>query len=132
SLICVPMTSKGVTIARKLDKMGMHSSDTAQIYFDNVRVPKRNRIGEEGHGFTYQMIQFQEERLWGAAACLKAHETIIEETIAYTRQRKAFGQSILDNQTVHFKLAEMQTEVELLRSLIYRAGEALIAGAIDQ
>src|SRR6185312_11057971 len=104
SLICVPMKTKGVTIARKLDKMGMRSSDTAQIFFDNVRVPKRNRIGEEGKGFTYQMVQFQEERLWGAAACLKAHEFIISETIEYTRNRKAFGKSILDNQTVHFKL----------------------------
>ena len=74
SLICVPMKSKGVQVARKLDKMGMRSSDTAQIFFDEVRVPKRNRIGEEGMGFTYQMVQFQEERLWGAAACLKAHE----------------------------------------------------------
>jgi len=128
SLICVPMKSKGVQIARKLDKMGMRSSDTAQIFFDNVRVPKRNRIGEEGKGFTYQMVQFQEERLWGAAACLKAHEFIIAETIEYTRSRKAFGKSILDNQTVHFKLAEMQTEVELLRALIYRAAEALVAG----
>ena len=128
SLICVPMKTKGVEVARKLDKMGMRSSDTAQIFFDNVRVPKRNRIGEEGHGFTYQMVQFQEERLWGAAACLKAHEYIIAETIEYTRNRKAFGHSILDNQIVHFKLAEMQTEVELLRALIYRAGEALVAG----
>src|SRR4029079_3711009 len=128
SLICVPMKAKGVTVARKLDKMGMRSSDTAQIFFDNVRVPKRNRIGEEGKGFTYQMIQFQEERLWGAAACLKAHEYIINETIEYTGQREAFGHSILDNQIVHFKLAEMQTEVELLRALIYRAGEALVAG----
>src|SRR4249919_584884 len=128
SLICVPMKSRGVQVARKLDKMGMRSSDTAQIFFDDVRVPKRNRIGEEGQGFTYQMIQFQEERLWGAAACLKAHEFIISETIEYTRNRKAFGKSILDNQTVHFKLAEMQTEVELLRALIYRAAEALSAG----
>ena len=128
SLICVPMKSKGVQVARKLDKMGMRSSDTAQIFFDEVRVPKRNRIGEEGHGFTYQMLQFQEERLWAAAACLKAHETIINDTIEYTSNRKAFGQSILDNQTVHFKLAEMQTEVELLRALTYRAAEALIAG----
>ena len=128
SLICVPMKTRGVEVARKLDKMGMRSSDTAQIFFDNVRVPKRNRIGEEGKGFTYQMIQFQEERLWGAAACLKAHEFIIAETIDYTRNRKAFGQSILDNQVVHFKLAEMQTEVELLRSLIYRAAEQLVAG----
>jgi len=128
SLICVPMKSKGVEIARKLDKLGMRSSDTAQIFFDNVRVPKRNRIGVEGQGFTYQMIQFQEERLWGAAACLKAHEATIAETIDYTRNRKAFGQSILDNQTVHFRLAELQTEVELLRALIYRAAELLVAG----
>jgi citronellyl-CoA dehydrogenase len=128
SLICVPMNSKGITVARKLDKMGMRSSDTAQIFFDDVRVPKCNRIGEEGQGFTYQMIQFQEERLWGAAACLKAHELIINETIEYTRNRKAFGGSILDNQVVHFKLAELQTEVELLRALIYRAGEHLVAG----
>ncbi len=128
SLICLPMKSKGVQVARKLDKMGMRSSDTAQIFFDEVRVPKRNRIGEEGMGFTYQMVQFQEERLWGAAACLKAHEFIINETIEYTGNRKAFGKSILDNQVVHFKLAEMQTEVELLRALVYRAAEALIAG----
>jgi citronellyl-CoA dehydrogenase len=128
SLICVPMQAKGVTVARKIAKLGMHSSDTAQIFFDEVRVPKRNRIGEEGHGFTYQMLQFQEERLWAAASCLKAHELIIAETIAYTRQRKAFGQSILDNQVVHFRLAELRTEVELLRSLVYRAAEAMIAG----
>jgi citronellyl-CoA dehydrogenase len=128
SLICVPMKTRGVQVARKLDKMGMRSSDTAQIFFDDVRVPKRNRIGEEGQGFTYQMLQFQEERLWAAAACLKAHEFIIAATIEYTRDRKAFGQSILDNQVVHFKLAEMQTEVELLRALTYRAAEAMIAG----
>jgi citronellyl-CoA dehydrogenase len=128
SLICVPMKEKGVTVARKIEKLGMHSSDTAQIFFDDVRVPRRNRIGEEGLGFTYQMMQFQEERLWAAASGLKAHEYLIAETIAYTRQRKAFGQSILDNQTVHFRLAELQTEVELLRSLIYRAAEAMIAG----
>jgi len=128
SLICVPMKTKGVTIARKLDKLGMRSSDTAQIYFDEVRVPKRNRIGEEGLGFTYQMVQFQEERLWGAAACLKAHERSIHNTIEYTRNRIAFGKPLLDNQVIHFRLAELQTEVELLRSLVYRAAEALVAG----
>ncbi len=128
TLICVPMKSKGVEVARTLDKLGMRSSDTAQIFFDDVRVPKRNRIGEEGHGFTYQMIQFQEERLWAAASTLIALETVINDTIEYTRQRKAFGRSILDNQTVHFRLAELATEVELLRSLVYRAGERLIAG----
>lgn len=128
SLICLPMKTKGVEVARKLDKMGMHCSDTAQIHFTDVRVPKRNRIGEEGKGFTYQMLQFQEERLWGAAACLKANERTIEETIEYTRQRKAFGKPLLDNQVIHFRLAELKTEVELLRSLVYRACEAYIAG----
>src|SRR3569832_693681 len=128
SLICVPMKSKGVQVARKLDKMGMRSSDTAQIFFDDVRVPKRNRVGAEGEGFTYQILQFKEERLWAAAACLKAHEYIINETIEYSRSRKACGRSILDNQVVHFRLAELQTEVELLRALTYRAAEALIAG----
>ncbi len=128
SLIIVPMKTRGVNIARKLDKLGMRASDTAQIFFEDVRVPKRNRIGEEGRGFTYQMLQFQEERLWAAAACLKAHERTINETIEYTRGRMAFGHSILDNQTVHFKLAELQTEVEMLRALVYRAAEALIAG----
>ena len=128
TLICVPMKSKGVEVARTLDKLGMRSSDTAQIFFDDVRVPKRNRIGEEGRGFTYQMIQFQEERLWAAASVLISLETVIDDTIEYTRQRKAFGRSILDNQTVHFRLAELATEVELLRSLIYRAAESLVAG----
>jgi citronellyl-CoA dehydrogenase len=128
SLICLPMKTKGVQVMRKLDKLGMHCSDTAEIHFTDVRVPKRNRIGDEGKGFTYQMLQFQEERLWAAAACLKAHERTIEDTIAYTRERKAFGKPLLDNQVIHFRLAELKTEVELLRSLVYRACEAYIAG----
>src|SRR5262247_2966849 len=107
SLICLPMQSKGVQIARKLDKLGMRSSDTAQIFFEEVRVPQRYRIGEEGQGFRYQMQQFQEERLYSAASGLITKERMIEETIAYTRQRQAFGQSILANQSVHFRLAEL-------------------------
>lgn len=128
SLIVVPMKSKGVTIARKLDKLGMRASDTAQIYFEDVRVPQRYRIGEEGHGFTYQMQQFQEERLWGAASSLRSLEKAIEDVIDYTRQRKAFGKPLLHNQVIHYRLAELQTEVELLRSLIYRAVEQHVAG----
>lgn len=128
SLICVPMKTKGVQVARKLDKMGMHSSDTAQIYLDDVRVPQRYLIGQEGHGFMYQMVQFQEERLWAAASSLISLERLIEQTIEYTRQRKTFGQPILDNQVVHFRLAELQTEIELLRALTYRAADLLVKG----
>ena len=129
SLICLPMKTKGVQIARKLDKLGMRASDTAQIFFDGVRVPQRYRIGEEGMGFIYQMQQFQEERLWAAAGGLVKMERAITDTIEYTRNRIAFGQSILDNQIVHFRLAELQTKIELLRSLVYRAVEEYINGA---
>lgn len=128
SLVIVPMDAKGVERARKLHKLGMWSSDTAQIFFDEVRVPQRYRIGPEGAGFMLQMLQFQEERLWGAANCLTAMERAIAETIAYTRERKAFGKSILDNQVVHFRLAELTTEVEALRALIYRAAELFLSG----
>src|SRR5262249_16350749 len=128
SLICLPIQSNGVQIARKLDKLGMRSADTAQIFFEEVRVPQRYRIGEEGHGFRYQMQQFQEERLYSAASGLITKERMIEETIAYTRQRQAFGQSILANQSVHFRLAELKTEVEMLRALTYRAAELMLKG----
>jgi citronellyl-CoA dehydrogenase len=128
SLIAVPMDTPGITVARKLDKMGMRSSDTAQLYFEDVRVPRKNLIGEENMGFTYQMLQFQEERLWGAVSGLKSMERTIRDTIDYTRQRKAFGKSILDNQVVHFRLAELQSEVEALRALIYRAIEEYVGG----
>jgi citronellyl-CoA dehydrogenase len=128
SLICLPMKTKGVQIARKLDKLGMRSSDTAQIFLEDVRVPQRYLIGKEGEGFTYQMLQFQEERLWGATAGLVAKERMIDDTIAYTGQRKAFGQAILDNQVVHFRLAELKTEVEMLRAITYRAAELMLRG----
>ncbi|MBK1685984.1 acyl-CoA dehydrogenase family protein [Rubrivivax gelatinosus] len=127
SLIVVPMDAPGIT-RQKIRKIGMHSSDTAQLFFDNVRVPRRYLIGQEGMGFTFQMLQFQEERLWGAASSLKSLDRLIDLTIDYTRQRQAFGKSILDNQVVHYRLAELRTEVEALRALTYRAVELYVAG----
>ena len=127
SLIVVPMDTPGVIRARKLHKLGQWSSDTAQIFFDGVRVPQRYRIGEEGQGFAMQMQQFQAERIFAAAVSLKSMEQAIEDTIAYTRERQAFGSSILDNQVVHFRLAELQTEIEALRALVYRTTELYIA-----
>lgn len=132
SLICVPLKEngkrvKGVSV-QKIEKIGMWSSDTAQIFFDDVRVPQRNLIGEEGKGFTYQMKQFQEERLSAAARRITVLDMCINETIEYTRNRVAFGRPILDNQVVHYRLAELKTEVELLRSLVYRAADTYIEG----
>ncbi|XP_051527067.1 probable acyl-CoA dehydrogenase 6 [Myxocyprinus asiaticus] len=128
SLICLPMNLPGVHIARKIDKMGMRSSDTAEVFFDDVRVPCKNVIGQEGMGFMYQMMQFQEERLWGVANILTTMEKVVQETINYTRQRKIFNQAILYHQTVHFRLAELETEIELLRSLLHRATALYIKG----
>ncbi|MEM8943061.1 MAG: acyl-CoA dehydrogenase family protein [Pseudomonadota bacterium] len=128
SLIIVPADTPGVSVAPKLDKMGLRASDTAQVFFEDMRVPKRYRIGEEGMGFVYQMEQFQEERLYCALVLLKNMEACIEETITYTRDRKAFGKSILENQAVLFRLAELQTDIEALRALCYSAVERQLAG----
>jgi citronellyl-CoA dehydrogenase len=128
SLICLPMKTKGVQVVKKLDKLGMRSSDTAQIFFDEVKVPQRFLIGQEGMGFIYQMQQFQEERLWGAISAVVGMERLIDETVDYTRERKVFGKPLLDNQIIHFKLAELRTEIELVRSLCYRACEEYLDG----
>jgi citronellyl-CoA dehydrogenase len=128
SLIIIPLDAKGVDRTTKLKKLGMASSDTAQIFFDDVRVPLRNVIGQEGYGFTFQMLQFQEERLWGAANVLGGLDQALAATIEYTRDRKIFGQSVLDHQYVHFKLGEVATEIECLRALLYQATELYISG----
>ena len=128
SLLVIPLDAKGVERSRKLEKLGMWASDTAQLFFDDVRVPARFLIGEEGMGFRYQMEQFQEERLWAAANASTAMEDILLATIDYTRERQAFGRSILDNQVVHFRLAELATEIEALRALTYRAVELMVGG----
>ena len=128
SLIIVPMNTPGITRAKKIRKVGMMSSDTGLIHFDDVRVPQRNRIGEEGMGFIYQMQQFQDERLWAAGNAVQMLSNCIAQTIEYTRERQIFGRSVLDQQVVHFKLAELQTEVESLRGLTYMALEKYLDG----
>lgn len=128
SLIIVPAKTEGITFSEPLDKLGMRSTMTAQVFFDNVRVPQSNLIGAEGMGFMMQMMQFQEERLWAAANAVGGMDRCIELTIDYCRERTAFGQPLINNQTIHFRLAELQTEVECLRALTYQACEAHIAG----
>ena len=135
SLVMVPMRdgpggklTKGIEVAQKIRKIGMHSSDTGLIYFDEVRVPQRYRIGAEGQGFIYQMQQFQEERLWCAASTLESLNHCIQWTIDYARERKLFGSTLADQQWVQFKLAELKTEVEALRALTYRACDLYVNG----
>ena len=135
SLVMVPMRdgpnrklTKGIEIAQKIRKIGMNSSDTGLIYFDDVRVPQRNLIGQEGAGFVYQMQQFQEERLWAAASSLVTLTECVRKTIEWAQQRKMFGATLIDQQWVQFKLAELQTEIEALRALTWRAGELYVSG----
>jgi citronellyl-CoA dehydrogenase len=128
TLIMVPMKTKGVSVAKKIKKIGMNSSDTGLIYFDDVRVPQRYAIGQEGMGFTYQMMQFQEERLWAAANSIQALTNCIDWTIEWARERQMFGGRLLENQYVYFSLTELKTEVECLRALTYRACELYITG----
>ena len=109
------MKTKGITIEKKIRKIGMMASDTGLIHFDDVRVPQRYRIGEEGKGFTYQMLQFQEERLWAAAASIESLMRTLNDTIEYIGERKMFGRTVLDFQYVHYRLAELKTEIEALR-----------------
>ncbi len=133
TLVMVPMRENGklrpgIEVARKIKKIGMNASDTGLIYFDEVRVPQRYRIGEEGKGFIYQMQQFQEERLWAAASCLQSLTNCIQWTIEWAQERKMFGGVLADKQWVQFKLAELKTEIEALRALTYQACEHYIAG----
>lgn len=128
SLIIVPTKTPGFSVSRKLKKMGNHSSDTAELSFDNVRVPVSNRIGEEGMGFILQMQQFQYERLAAVFMSVAgAHEAVCK-TIEYLRMRETFGQPLIDNQFIHFKLAELITEIEVLRQFGYYCAERVIAG----
>ncbi|WP_411877904.1 acyl-CoA dehydrogenase family protein [Polaromonas sp. YR568] len=133
SLVMVPMREngklrKGIEAAKKIRKIGMNSSDTGLIYFDEVRVPQRYLIGSEGSGFVYQMMQFQEERLWCAASCIQSLGNCIEWTVAWAHERQLFGAALADQQWVQFKLAEMKTEVESLRAMTYRACELYVQG----
>jgi citronellyl-CoA dehydrogenase len=133
SLVMVPMREnsklrKGIEAAKKIKKIGMNSSDTGLIYFDEVRVPQRYLIGSEGSGFVYQMMQFQEERLWCAASCIQSLTNCIEWTVEWAHERKLFGAALADQQWVQFKLAEMKTEVESLRAMTYRACELYVQG----
>ncbi len=128
SLIIVPADTPGFSVSKKLKKMGNHASDTAELVFDNARVPVANRVGEEGLGFIYQMQQFQNERLVGALGAAAGAEKILNMTIEYCRGRKTFGKPLIENQWIYFKLSELIAEVEFLKQMCYQCGRILDRG----
>ena len=122
SLVIVPMDSKGISKSM-INKMGMHASDTAILTFDNVHVPADHIVGEPGMGFVYQMKQFQDERMVAAVAVLVPLTLLIEETLEYCKQRNAFGKPLISNQYIQYKLAELYTEIEMIRAAVYITAE---------
>ncbi|MDF2068740.1 acyl-CoA dehydrogenase family protein [Bacillus sp. Cr_A10] len=118
SLLMVEEGTPGFTKGRKLDKVGLHAQDTAELYFEDCRVPIGNLIGEEGHGFSYLMEKLQQERLVVAIAAQIASEDMLEITMEYVKSRKAFGKAVSSFQNTQFKLAEMATKIELGKSFL--------------
>ena len=128
SLLVVEEGMPGFTRGRKLNKVGMHAQDTAELYFEDCRVPVKNLLGEEGKGFTYLMEKLQQERLMVAISAQTASEDMVEMTMDYVKSRKAFGKPIASFQNTQFKLVEMTTEVELGHSFLESLIEDHIAG----
>lgn len=119
TLFIVEKGMEGFSVGRKLRKLGMHSSDTAELFFDNVRVPDTNRLGDVGQGFYHIMWELQGERLIGAASAVAGAERALEMALAYAGQREAFGRKIGKFQVIRHKLAQMATEIEAARALVY-------------
>ena len=129
SQIVVPTSAPGFNVSKRLDKLGMRASDTALLSFDDCRVPVANTIGQVGKGFQQQMAQFVVERMWAAYSAVGACERAIERTAAYLRERRVFGEPLLAKQHIQFRLAELNAEIDLLRTYnrsiaaAYEAGE---------
>jgi citronellyl-CoA dehydrogenase len=121
SVVIFPTDTKGFSVGRKLKKIGNKASDTAELHFDNCRIPKRYLVGEEGQGFMYLMNNFQGERLVASIGGVAGAQQLIEEAIKYGEQRSAFGKPIIKFQTWRHEFAQLLTEVEAARRLVYFA-----------
>lgn len=128
SLVTFPTDTKGFAVGKKLEKLGNHSSDTALLFFENCRIPKRYVIGEENQGFLYIMKNFQGERLVAAITCVSGSELTLNETIQYCRERQAFGKRVIDYQVWQHKFAELATQLEAAKRLNYHAVSLFQAG----
>ncbi len=118
SLLVVEKDTPGFSKGRKLDKVGLHALDTAELFFEDARVPAENLLGEEGQGFRYLMEQLQQERLIVALGAQVACERMLEQTLEYVKSRQAFGKPLSSLQSVQFRMAEMATEVAMGRTFV--------------
>jgi len=131
SLLLVERGMPGFEKGKRLKKVGMKAQDTSELFFDNVKVPKANLLGDVNRGFIYLMQELPWERLQIAISGIAAAQAAIDWTMDYTKERKAFGTSVASFQTTRFKLAELQTEVQVARVFVDRCTELLLEGKLD-
>ena len=131
SLFLVEAGTPGFEKGKRLEKVGMKAQDTSELFFQDVRVPKENLLGQPGMGFAYLMQELPQERLTVAIGAIASAEAALQWTLEYTRERKAFGQAIADFQNTRFKLAEIATEVQIGRVFIDRCLELHLEGKLD-
>src|SRR5690242_16618530 len=130
SLLVVERGMPGFERGRNLDKIGLKAQDTAELFFDNVRVPVENLLGEEGKGFIYLMEKLPQERLTITVVAAAACENMLADTLAYVKDRKAFGRPIGSFQNSRFVLAELATETQIARVFVDRCIQELNAGTL--
>ena len=128
SAFIVPTNTPGYVVARLEDKLGQHSSDTAQINFDNCRIPAENLIGNEGEGYKIALSALEGGRIGIAAQSVGMARSALDCAITYAKQRESFGQPIFNHQAVGFRLAEMATQIEAARALVMHAAALRDAG----
>jgi citronellyl-CoA dehydrogenase len=128
SLFIVPKGLDGFVVSKKLDKMGWRSSDMAELFFEDVRVPAENLIGEEGEGFIYQMKQFQHERFSALPLTYVVCRDVIDFTVEYIKQRVVFGKPLISRQVLRHRIADWLTEIECLKQLTYHIVRLKMAG----
>lgn len=128
SLFLFPTNTPGFSVGRKIEKAGNHCSDTAELFFDECRIPKRYLLGEEGHGFYYIMQNFQGERLVGALSGTGGAQVVLNDTIKYCQDRNAFGRPLVGFQVVRHQLVDCETELEVCRTLSYHAADLFERG----
>ena len=128
SQVIVPTDAPGFAVSRKLDKLGMRASDTAELSFDDVRVPVSNTIGEIGRGFQQQMAQFQNERMIAAYQMVGATELALQRTVEYLKERQAFGAPLLANQALQYDLADLAADLDMARHHNWAAVAASLDG----
>ena len=131
SMFVVEANRKGFVKGKRLHKMGMASQDTSELFFEDLRLPASNLLGEEGRGFEYMMTELPQERLLIALTAVAMAEAALEWTLDYTRQRQAFGRPLAEFQTNRFKLAEMKTEIQIGRVFLDRCLELHLEGKLD-